>query len=293
MRTSRILVVDDKLLAEKIKKGYLRSKGVTTESCQLDILAPSPSNKRNMPNDIARSSLFVTKAKGVARKAIKHQRMFHLHKDISIVYTGEELRADDDEIIWMEILNFSQTVKLGEPFEFNISSLVKAIGWPHNGNYYEKIRQSISRLKTTEILFKNPKAHGVSSAFSLIQKYDVINDEQAMPSHYRMYLDPEIVLLFVNKNFSQHEWEAYRKLSPVARRLADYTQSHKTPHPLDILDFHSLCGSDNNNLASWKQKTKKAIGELSDVGIIANGQIVDNKIYVIRPTSRDLSDMVV
>ncbi len=284
--------MNDKQLADKVKKGYLRGQGLSLEKgVQLDILAPSPSNKRNMPNDIARSSLFVTKAKGVARKSIKHQRMFHLHKDISIVYTGEELRADDDEIIWMEILNVSQTVKLGEPFEFNIASLVKAIGWPHNGNYYEKIRQSISRLKTTEILFKNPKAHGVSSAFSLIQKYDVINDDQAMPSHYRMYLDPEIVLLFVNKNFSSHEWEAYRKLSPIARRLADYTQSHKVPNPLDILDFHSLCGSDNGNISSWKQKVNKAIGELSDCGIIINGQIENNKIFITRSNSRDLSDI--
>jgi hypothetical protein len=275
--------VNDKQLADKVKKGYLRGQGVSLEKgVQLDMLAPAPVGKRNMPNDIARSSLFVTKGTSIPRKSIKRQTMFHLHKDISIVYTGEELRAVDDEIVWMEILNISQTVKIGDPFEFNIVDLMKSIGWARNGHYYEKIRQCLSRLKATEVLFNNAKQFGVSGSFSLIQKYDVVNDDQSVPTHYRMFLDPEIVLLFVNKNFSLHEWDVYRKLSPVARRLADYTQSHKVPNPLDIKDFHSLCGSDNGNLRSWTQTVKKALAEIVEAEIVANGQISDNKIYLAR-----------
>lgn len=275
--------MSDAKLAEKVKKGFLKGEGVCLESgVQLDMLAPTPNGKRNMPNDIARSSLFVAKAKDSTRAIIKRQTMFHLHKDISIVYTGEELRADDDELVWMEILNISQTVKLGDPFEFNIVDLIKSIGWSRNGHYYDKVRQCLSRLKATEVLFNNAKKYGVSGSFSLIQRYDVINDDQAVPTHYRMYLDPEIVFLFVSKNYSLHEWDVYRKLSPVARRLADYTQSHKTPNPLDITDFHALCGSENKNLRSWSQRVKKAIGELSEAGIIANGSINSNKIYLAR-----------
>lgn len=270
-------------LESTIKNGFLRGQGINLEAgVQLDMLAPTPANKRSIPNDIARSSLFVAKAKGTPRTIIKRQTMFHLHKDISIVYTGEELRADDDEIVWMEILNISQTVKLGDPFEFNIVDLIKSIGWSRNGHYYEKIRQCLSRLKATEVLFNNAKQYGVSGSFSLIQKYDVINDDQAIPTHYRMYLDPEIVLLFASKNYSLHEWEIYRKLSPVARRLADYTQSHRSPNPLDISDFHSLCGSDNANLRSWSQTVKKAVAEISEAGIILNGSIKSNRIYLTR-----------
>lgn len=275
--------MSDAKLAEKVKKGFLKGEGVCLDTgVQLDMLAHTPNGKRNMPNDIARSSLFVAKGKDSTRAIIKRQTMFHLHKDISIVYTGEELRADDDELVWMEILNISQTVKLGDPFEFNIVDLIKSIGWSRNGHYYDKVRQCLSRLKATEVLFNNAKKYGVSGSFSLIQRYDVINDDQAVPTHYRMYLDPEIVFLFVSKNYSLHEWDIYRKLSPVARRLADYTQSHKTPNPLDITDFHALCGSENKNLRSWSQRVKKAIGELSEAGIIANGSINSNKIYLAR-----------
>lgn len=275
--------MSDAKLAEKVKKGFLKGEGVCLDNgVQLDMLAPTPNGKRSMPNDIARSSLFVAKAKDSTRAIIKRQTMFHLHKDISIIYTGEELRADDDELVWMEILNTSQTVKLGDPFEFNIVDLIKSIGWSRNGHYYDKVRQCLSRLKATEVLFNNAKKYGVSGSFSLIQRYDVINNDQAVPTHYRMYLDPEIVFLFVSKNYSLHEWDVYRKLSPVARRLADYTQSHKTPNPLDITDFHALCGSENKNLRSWSQRVKKAIGELSEAGIIANGSINSNRIYLLR-----------
>lgn len=271
-------------LEKKAKQGFLRGCGINLEEgVQLSVLAPAHEGKRNIPNDIARSSLFVAKGKGVPRRIIKRQTMFHLHKDISIIYTGEELRADDDEIVWMEILNISQKVKLGDPFEFNIADLMKSIGWARNGHYYEKIRQCLSRLKATEVLFNNAKQYGVSGSFSLIQRYDVINDEQANPTHYRMFLDPEIVLLFVNKNYSLHDWEVYRKLSPVARRLADYTQSHRTPNPLDIHDFHQLCGSDNTNLRSWNQAVKRALSELIDAGIVQNGSINSNRIHLIRP----------
>lgn len=275
--------MSDAKLAEKVKKGFLKGEGVCLDTgVQLDMLAPTPNGKRNMPNDIARSSLFVAKGKDSARAIIKRQTMFHLHKDISIVYTGEELRADDDELVWMEILNISQTVKLGDPFEFNIIDLIKSIGWSRNGHYYDKVRQCLSRLKATEVLFNNAKKYGVSGSFSLIQRYDVINDDQPVPTHYRMYLDPEIVFLFVSKNYSLHEWDIYRKLSPVARRLADYTQSHRTPNPLNVSDFHALCGSENKNLRSWNQRVKKAIAELAEAGIITNGSINSNKIYLAR-----------
>lgn len=73
---------------------------------------------RHIPNDYARSSLFTAKNKREPRRQLIHERLFH-YNDIEILYTGVELRAEDDELVWLQILNFAQRVPLGEPFEFS------------------------------------------------------------------------------------------------------------------------------------------------------------------------------
>ena len=106
-----------------------------------------------------------------------HETLFHYNEHISILYTGIELRAEDDELVWLQILNYAQKVVLGQPFEFSVKDLVADVGWHKNGRYYDKARECISRLKASEVLALNNKAYGKSGAISLIQNYTVLNDE--------------------------------------------------------------------------------------------------------------------
>lgn len=269
------------------RKAYLKSKGIDPNSCfQLDLLFPETvgdrGDLRHIPNDYARSSLFTARNKREPRKTLMHEKLFHFNESVSILYTGIELRAEDDEIVWLQILNYGKTVPLGEPFEFSIKDLVRDVSWSKNGRYYDKARECISRLKANEVLALNTKAYGKSGAISLIQNYTAVNDADGKPTHYRVWIDPNLIVLFAGNTFTSHTWLTYRKLSPVARRLADYIESHKHPFPLTLEKFRRMCGSNDASVTSWRQTVKKACSEAETAGIASRVFIKEGFICCVQ-----------
>ena len=267
------------------RNAYLNSKGIKPNSlCQLDLFESiaERNDLRHIPNDYARSSLFTARNKKAPRKSLVHEKLFHYNEHVSILYTGIELRAEDDEIVWLQILNYGKAVSLGEPFEFSVKDLVRDVNWSKSGRNYERVRECISRLKANEVLALNNKAYGKSGAISLIQKYEVINDADGRPTQYRVWINPNLILLFAGNTFTSHNWEVYRNLSPVARRLADYIESHKHPYPLSLEKFRQMCGSIDAKTFSWRQTVRKACSEVQTAGVADNAFLAkDDKICCI------------
>ena len=267
------------------RNAYLNSKGIKPNSlCQLDLFEniAERNDLRHIPNDYARSSLFTARNKKAPRKSLVHEKLFHYNEHVSILYTGIELRAEDDEIVWLQILNYGKAVSLGEPFEFSVKDLVRDVNWSKSGRNYNRVRECISRLKANEVLALNNKAYGKSGAISLIQKYEVINDADGRPTQYRVWINPNLILLFAGNTFTSHNWEVYRDLSPVARRLADYIESHKHPFPLSLEKFRQMCGSIDAKTFSWRQTVRKACSEVQTAGIADTAFLAkDDKICCV------------
>ena len=254
------------------RAAYLNSKGIKPSTqFQLDLIFPETigdrGDLRHIPNDYARSSIFTARNKREPRRTLMHEKLFHYSEHVSILYTGIELRAEDDEIVWLQILSYGKRVALGEPFDFSIKDLVADVGWHKNGRYYDKARECISRLKANEVLAINEKAYGKSGAVSLIQNYTATNDETGKPTHYRVWIDPNLIVLFAGNTFTSHSWQSYRGLSPVARRLADYIESHRHPFPLALARFRDMCGSNDSQIYSWRRTVKKACTEVQAAGV--------------------------
>jgi hypothetical protein len=269
------------------RKAYLSGKGVNPNAqFQMDLIFPQVGERRDLrhiPNDYARSSLFTARNKREARKTLMHEKLFHYNENISILYTGIELRAEDDEIVWLQILSYGQSTPLGDPFEFSIKDLVRDVNWAKNGRNYERVRECISRLKANEVLALNTKAYGKSGSISLIKSYTAVNDAEGKPTQYRVWIDPNMIVLFAGNTFTSHAWEAYRNLTPVARRLADYIESHKHPYPLSLEKFRKMCGSTNPVARSWRRTVQKACAEvqgakIADVAFVGK----DDQICCIR-----------
>lgn len=281
----KTLSLDSKSLEKGIRKAYLSIKGINPLlPFQLDLLFPDiqkRSDLRHIPNDYARSSLFSTRNKKQSRKSLLHEKLFHYNADICLQYTGIELRAEDDEIAWLQILHYGQGVELGQPFDFFLKDLVRDMGWPKNGVYYNKARECISRLKANEILASNSKAYGQSGAISLIKNYTALNDSEGKATKYRVEIDPCLIVLFAGNTFTSHRWAAYRSLSPVARRLADYIESHKHPYPLAVETFKQMCGSDNASRTSWRQTVRRACEEVMRYKICSHVMLKDDYISCV------------
>ncbi|MFB0827763.1 plasmid replication initiator TrfA [Chromobacterium violaceum] len=272
---------------DKVRRNaYLRSKGISpADPLQLDLLFPDTLNdgQRVIPNDYARSSLFTTRNKREPRRTLQHEKLFHLHDGVSILFTGIELRAEDDEVVWLQILHYAKSVPLGEPFDFTIKQLVADVGWSKNGRYYDKARECISRLKANEVMVFNEKAFGKSGAISLIDKYTMLNDAEGKPLNYRVWIDPNLIVLFAGNTFTNHAWLTYRNLSPVARRLADYIESHQYPFPLEVEKFKGMCGSLSQELKGWRRTVRQACTEVEQQRIAKRAVLnEDDKIYIVR-----------
>ena len=273
----------DKSIERAQRNAFLNSKGIKPNSqFQLDLSFPDTigdrDDLRHIPNDYARSSIFTARNKREPRRTLMHEKLFHYNENVTIYYTGIELRAEDDELVWLQILNYGKRVPLGEPVVFSVKDLVRDVNWSKNGRNYDRARECISRLKANEVLALNKKAYGKSGAISLISNYTAINDADGKPTQFRVWIDPNLILLFAGNTFTSHAWEIYRDLSPVARRLADYIESHKHPYSLGIEKFRQMCGSADTSATSWRQTVKRACVEVEQKGITPGAGVANNQI---------------
>lgn len=263
----------------------IKKKGLNKdESTQLSLLYEDSfvSNLRNLPNDFARSALFTARNNRSPRTTFKREVLFHYNKDITFVYTGVELRADTDELLFMQLIHYASKVPLGQSFPVKISELLRDLCWPDNKQSYERVRDCITRMKATELLVKNDKAYGISGAFSLIGKYKVTNGSDGNPTAYLFSLDPEIILFFAGGTYTSYNWDVYKKYSPVARRLSDYMRGHKRPYPLAPETFMKMCGC-NSRKSDWKITVTNACREILDGGCVKKiGFDSDGKIIAVR-----------
>ncbi|WP_000159352.1 plasmid replication initiator TrfA, partial [Escherichia coli] len=132
---------------EQLKKAAQAQRAKSVEkrnsSNQLSLfdIAPWPDSMRALPNDYARSALFTVKNKRQPREALQKKEIFHINKDVRITYTGLELRAEDDELVWQQVLEYAKRKPMGEPITFTFYELCQDLGWSYNGRYIEKAEE--------------------------------------------------------------------------------------------------------------------------------------------------------
>jgi len=81
-------------------------------------LAPWPDHMRAIPNDFGRSAIFTIRNKKVPRAALQRETIYHVSKEVEITFTGVELRADSDELVFAQVLEYAKRTTLGEPVTF-------------------------------------------------------------------------------------------------------------------------------------------------------------------------------
>lgn len=273
LASASLALASAKPLAHRVdqmqREAYLRSRGVDPHGpFQLEIW---PDDVREIPNDYARSAIFTVRNKKEPRASLQGALVFHVEKAVKITFTGIELRAEDDELVWQQILNYAKHKTLGEPIEFNLHELCRELNWSINGRNYEKARMSISRLKANEVKVENERA-GRGSAISLIREYDFQGDGDK-GTKYRIWIHPDLILLFAGNTSTRIVWAQYRDLPPIARRLYDYFASHKQPFPLRLDTFYKMCASTCSTEKKWRAMVRAACSALVTAGLVKKAWI--------------------
>ncbi|MDF7677065.1 plasmid replication initiator TrfA [Neisseriaceae bacterium ESL0693] len=239
-------------------------------------IAPWSDTMRALPNDYARSALFTTRNKRVPREALQSEEIFHVNKDVSITYTGVELRAEDDELVWQQVLEYAKRTPLGEPVSFTFYELCQDLDWSINSRYYSKAEECLSRLQASAMQFTS-KRIGRLESLSLIRRFRVLN-RGTRNSRCQVEIDEEMVVLFAGEHYSKFIWEKYRKLTPTARRMFDYFASHQEPFPMKLETFRLMCGSQSARPKKWREQVNEACEELCKSGLVEHAWV--NKDFV-------------
>jgi hypothetical protein len=260
------------------RNAFLRSRGVNPKGpFQLEIW---PDDVREIPNDYARSALFTVRNKKEPRAAMQGGMIFHVEKAVRITFSGIELRADDDELVWMQILDYAKHKTLGEPVEFNLHAMCLDLNWSINSRNYDRVRSCISRLKANEIKVENQRI-GRGVGMSLIREYEY-EGEGEKGTKYRVWIHPNLMVLFAGRTSTRIAWAKYRDVTPIARRLYDYFASWQDPYPLGLDTFYQVCKSDTADPSKWRSMVRRACKELIEAGLVHNAWVDGNLIYCDR-----------
>ncbi|EMK3344940.1 plasmid replication initiator TrfA [Vibrio parahaemolyticus] len=281
-----------KALAEKVneakKTALLQHTKQEMKDAQLSLfdIAPWGDNMRALPNDYARSALFTVRNKRVARKALQNEPIYSIG-DTKITFTGVELRAEDDELIWQQVMEYSKRSPLGEPISFTFYELCKDVGWSINGRYYKKAEECLSRLQASAMQFESNRI-GRLESLSLISRFRVL-DRGKKTSRCQVMIDEEMVVLFAGDHYSRFIWDKYRKLSPIARRMFDYFSTHKEPFPIKLENFRLMCGSESTRPKKWREQVSSACEELSESDLVSHAWVAEGKLFCRRTPAKDES----
>nr|AAA17040.1 L-TrfA [Plasmid R751] len=274
-------------LAEKVSEAkqtaLLKHTKQQIKDMQLSLfdLAPWTGSHAALPNDFGRSAIFTVRNKKVPRPALQGQSIYHVNKDVEITYTGIELRADDDELVFAQVLEYANGTALGEPVSFTFYELCQDLDWSINGRYYTRAEECLTRLQASAMQFSSQRIGRLESV-SLIRRFRVL-DRGKRTSRCQVEIDAEIVVLFAGDHYTKFVWEKYRKLSPNRDgRMFDYFATHKEPYPLKLETFRLMCGSDSTRPKKWREQVGEACDELRENGLVESAWVNDDLVHCKR-----------
>ncbi|MES2353188.1 MAG: plasmid replication initiator TrfA [Pseudomonadota bacterium] len=257
-------------------------QGIEEPFIQKQLLPTWKESYRVIPNDYARSAIFTVRNKRAARRTFLNAPIFVLGKS-QIAFTGIELRAADDELVWLQMVNIAKGEALGSWVEFTPYEICKALSWSTSAFYYERLHRSLLRLKASSVTIDS-KNIGRVKAIHMLDAYEWKDADDQKLARRRIKLNESLAILFAGSRYTQVEWGSYRQLSPVARRIYDYVASHRKPYPPRLESLYAMCDSDCCHFPRWRQKVASALKELRQLSLV-DGHIYGNLVLFNRELS--------
>lgn len=248
------------------------------------LLPPIPNDKRIIPNDMIRSSLFTIANHNCKRDYLKNKKITSF-RSTDIVYTGEELRQDDEDV-WLQLIYMASDAQENE-IVFKPYTFLSQIGWAARTQYRDRLKASLTRMSATTIeMYNHHFEKGIG--FSLIRKFEWYRDEKQL-SDWKVWLEPEVVKLFgeLGRMYSKIHWNQRKKLKPLAKWLHAFYSSHAEPEPIHILRLMALSGSKTKSLKHFKENLRDAFLELIQIGFLNPDVLIDENYFVSVSRVRD------
>lgn len=242
---------------------------------------------RGVPNEVVRSSLFSARDKREPRRTFRGEDLIVIG-DGRINYRGEELRQDD-ETVWLHVLHLARVHPLGESVEFTPHAFLKAIGWGTSAKEYARLREHLSRMQATALSVYS-KRLGKGCSVSLIRKFEYADEAGQKLVRWRVYIEPEMHILFGGVYYTQLEWEQRMRLGTLACWLHGLYSSHTQPFPMKVSTLKDGCGSAARDLKNFRYRLRKSLDELRQVGFLSHWSIDRTDLVHIQRTAAPVDE---
>ena len=247
---------------------------------------------RGFPNALARSALFTVTRAG-ERKQFKND-VVASSQDITLVYTGEELRQDDEDV-FLQVLHIAKEQRLGENISFSANSMIEVLGWTRNTGSYVRLDASLKRMTgmLLQLAVRLPDGSYLRYGGSLISEFTVRERLDADDKTIQLWvvsLHKTIVKLFDPQAFSLIHWPTRKTLTPVTKWLHTYYSTHKAPFPVKVDTLRRAMASEIKATKSFRYELKVALKVLVENGFLLSAYIdpKSDLVYVERKADRKL-----
>ena len=296
------VVLDARALADKaLARSQAQKRQELTGRLEEGQLALWPGSDRGIPNELVRCAVFSAKNRKEPRKVYRANApsVIELIGGGQIIYTGEELRQDD-ETVWLQLVHMAKEAR-SETVTFTPYSLLKTLKWPLHGVSYTRLLATLRRLMGTVLeVYSQRFDKGVST--KLIANFEYAKDHDK-PWKVKVFSeDDKLLFLFDNLYYSRIDWEMRLALPEgAATWLQGFLTSHKTPHghkvetlakgagltletPEDSkMDEAAQVAKRKERLRDAKKVIKKALESLCQVGFLKSFEITSkNVVQVVR-----------
>ncbi|MGE8166007.1 plasmid replication initiator TrfA [Paraburkholderia sp. NPDC080076] len=233
-----------------------------------------PENASVIPNELVRCALFrVADPVSPRRWFSRHRLPVQAARNGYIEYSGEELRQDDRRV-FMHALYLEGDIP--GTATFRPRRFCKDIGWGTSNAAYEKLIDTLTRLKATCLLMFVPRIARQGAAVSLIARVEFVRGSKEI----RVHFDREIAELFSDQHYtrilSMYEDQLTRR-SYLASWLLGFYASHREPIAFPLDRLQSLCG-DVTARKEFRRKATLALQQLVDVKFLESFSIEDGTV---------------
>ncbi len=226
-----------------------------------------PDRVRGLPNTLARSALFTASSKSEVRTDFKRASIFSL-KGFEIRYTGEELRQDDQDV-WLQIAHIARSHPVGTEITVTGHGLLKALGWGRGKEKYERVRNSIARMREAIVWVSfDDGREGFTGNLIKSLKWETTTEAK-----WHIFLDENIINIFASDNYSMIGWEQRLTLTPLEKWLHAFWSTHREPLPYRVETLYRLCGSKTKLLRQFRYQLKRAMDRLTEAGFLERWHI--------------------
>lgn len=263
----------------KAAEALARQRSAQEQSVLQAVLPLWTDERRGIPNPMLRSGLF---GSGSTRTFVKDRVVASL-SNYTIKYRGESLLQDDLSVL-IALLHKASRQAFGDTIFLTGYEIVKDLGWRMHSETYERVKESIARLKSNELKISLSTGTAGYSG-SIIREYAWDASTPDGGTKWMVRFEPMLTALFKEDSTTFLHWEQRKRIgtrAALAQWLHAYFTSHRDPLPISVAKIHELSGSEAKNLRYFKAKLKAALEVLVGINFLTSYHISDGGMVTVR-----------